>query len=243
MKCPRLLQCQRNCYYGLLCVLDNFFRIFQNNGEIYSSWSNYLVHPVHSNKFEYSLDDRVSRTPSSSSDFHRRLLRLRCYKSRNFVGPKQISSDKEKLKFGSCLTIYTPSSEKEEKPEERGGEKKRRNRRRRFPSGNTNCTFTRVNPKSVAPRRNQKVCWYLFLGGWECTFRGMEIYFHRGGEQQRRWQCWKDLSRGREAERVLAETSSSGAFPSGCKRRWQNPRLFLLPACLRVIVPRNSSIF
>ena len=124
MKCPRLLQCRKNCYYGLLCVLDNFFRIFQNNGEIYSSWSNYLVHPVHSNKFEYSLDDRVSRTPSSSSDFHRRLLRLRCYKSRNFVGPKQISSDKEKLKFGSCLTIYIPSSEKEEKPEERGEVKK-----------------------------------------------------------------------------------------------------------------------
>lgn len=75
----------------------------------------------------------------------------------------------------------------------------------------------------------------------EYTFCEVWKYFHRGDEQQWCWQCWKDLSRGREVGE-LAETSSSGAFPYGCKRRWQNPRLFLLVAYLRVIVSQNFSI-
>ena len=45
--------------------------------------------------------------------------------------------------------------------------------------------------------------------------RGMEIYFHRGGGGGNAGKTSREVER----PRVLAETSSSGSFPSGCKRR------------------------
>lgn len=106
----------------------------------------------------------------------------------------------------------------------------------RFSSGNTNCTFTRVNPST---RRRDEIKKFADISsGWIYVSRTMEILSPRRRTTVRVGNVGRPLERSRGRE--LAETSPSGLFPQGCKRRWQNPRLFPLLAYLRVIVSRNS---
>lgn len=91
--------------------------------------------------------------------------------------------------------------------------------RRGFPSGNTNCTFTRVNPR---PRDEIKK-FPDISSGWIYISRSMEILSPPGDEQQRRGAMLVDPSKGREVE------SSTGddvfrSLPRGWERRRQNLR-------------------